>query len=152
MRKFMVVVDRTPECMSALRFAARRAARTGGGVTMLYVIPPEEFQQWFGVAEAMDRDKRDEAEARLTQLAGEVHALAGVMPEFAIRQGETVEQVLAHIAEHDDIAVLVLGAGEGGEGPGPLVSALVGKRGGRMPVPVTVVPGGMAPEKIDAIS
>jgi hypothetical protein len=73
------------------------------------------------------------------------------MPEFAIRQGETVEQVLAHIAEHDDIAVLVLGAGEG-EGPGPLVSALVGKRGGRMPVPITVVPGGMAPEKIDAIS
>jgi nucleotide-binding universal stress UspA family protein len=151
MRKFMVVVDQTPECMSALRFAARRAARTGGGVTMLYVIPPEEFQQWFGVAEAMDRDKRDEAEARLTQLAGEVHALAGVMPEFAIRQGDTVEQVLAHIGEHDDIAVLVLGAGEG-EGPGPLVSALVGKRGGRMPVPVTVVPGGIAAEKLDAIS
>jgi nucleotide-binding universal stress UspA family protein len=151
MRKFMVVVDQTPECMSALRFAARRAARTGGGVTMLYVIPPEEFQHWSGVAEAMDRDKRDEAEARLTQLAGEVHALAGVMPEFAIRQGDTVEQVLAHLAEHDDIAVLVLGAGED-EGPGPLVSALVGKRGGRMPVPVTVVPGGMAPEKIDAIS
>jgi nucleotide-binding universal stress UspA family protein len=151
MRKFMVVVDQTPECMSALRFAARRAARTGGGVTMLYVIPPEEFQHWFGVAEVMDRDKRDEAEARLTQLAGEVHALAGVMPEFAIRQGDTVEQVLAHLAEHDDIAVLVLGAGEG-DGPGPLVSALVGKRGGRMPVPVTVVPGGIAAEKLDAIS
>jgi nucleotide-binding universal stress UspA family protein len=151
MRKFMVVVDQTPECMSALRFAARRAARTGGGVTMLYVIPPEEFQQWFGVAEAMDRDKRDEAEARLTQLAGEVHALAGVMPEFAIRHGDTVEQVLAHIAEHEDIAVLVLGAGEG-EGPGPLVSALVAKRGGRMPVPVTVVPGGIPAERIDAIS
>ncbi len=151
MRKFLCVVDATPECMSALRFAARRAARTGGGVTMLYVIEPGEVQHWPGVAEAMRRDQRDEAEARLSHLAGEVHALAGVLPEFALREGDTVEEVLAHIAEHDDIAVLVLGASVG-EGPGPLVAALVGKRGGRMPVPVTVVPGGMALEKIDAIA
>jgi nucleotide-binding universal stress UspA family protein len=150
-RKFLCVVDSTPECMGALRFAARRAASTGGAVTMLYVIAPDEFQHWPGVAEAMDRDKRDEAEARLTQLAGEVHAMAGVMPEFAIRDGDPVAEVLAHIAEHDDIAILVLGAAVG-EDPGPLVGTLVGKRGGRMPVPVTVVPGGLAEAQIDAIT
>jgi len=87
MRKFLVVVDKTPECMNALRFAARRAAKTGGGVTMLYVIAPEEFQHWVGVAEVMRHEKREEAEARLGALADEVRALSGVMPEFAIREG-----------------------------------------------------------------
>lgn len=152
MRKFMVVVDSTPECMNALRYAARRAANTGGGVTMLYVIPPEEFQHWVGVAEVMRREQRDEAEARLGSLADEVRALAGVMPEFAIREGEAPAEILAHIRENPDIRVLVLGADEAGEGPGPLVTTLVGKRGGSMPIPVTVVPGGLSLEAIDQIA
>ncbi|SEA77594.1 universal stress protein [Rubrimonas cliftonensis] len=152
MRKFLVVVDSTPECMNALRFAARRAANTNGGVTMLYVIAPEEFQHWAGVAEVMRRERREEAEARLSALADEVRALAGVMPEFAIREGEAAEEVLAHIHENPDIGVLVLGAAEDGDGPGPLVSTLVSKRGGRMPAPVTVVPGGLSLEQIDEIT
>jgi nucleotide-binding universal stress UspA family protein len=150
-RKFLVVVDQTPECMNALRFAARRAASTRGGVTMLYVIPPEEFQHWVGVGEVMRREKREEAEARLSALADEVRALSGVMPEFVIREGEMDEQVLTHIGEDREIGVLVLGADEAGDGPGPLVSALVGKRGGRMPVPITVVPGGMSLDEIDEV-
>ena len=152
MRKFLVVVDQTPECMNALRFAARRAAKTKGGVTMLYVIPPEEFQHWLGVAEVMRREAREAAEARLSALAEEVRTLSGVMPEFAIREGEVDAQVLAHIDEDDEIRILVLGAAPDSEGPGPLVSALVGKRGGRMPIPVTVVPGGLGDAEIDEIA
>jgi nucleotide-binding universal stress UspA family protein len=152
LRKFLVVVDQTPECMNAMRFAARRASKTKGGVTLLYVIAPEEFQHWLGVAEVMQREKRDEAEARLSALAEELRALSGVMPEFAIREGEVVEQVLAHIDEDPEIRILVLGADPAGEGPVPLVSSLVGKRAGRMPVPVTVVPGGMSLEEIDEIA
>ncbi len=152
MRKFLVVVDQTPECMNALRFAARRAAKTQGGVTMLYVIPPEEFQHWLGVADMMKREKRAEAEARLSALAEEVRALSGVMPEFAIREGEQDDEVLQHIDEDEEIRVLVLGAAPGSEGPGPLVSALVGKRGGRMPIPVTVVPGSLDEAAIDEIA
>ena len=151
MRKFLVVVDSTPECMNALRFAARRAARTGGMVTMLFVIEPDEFQHWMGVAEAMSRDRREEAEARLTHLADEVHVLAGIMPEFAIREGQPAEEVIAYIAEDTEIGVLVLGAAAETDTPGPLVSALAGKRAGRMPVPVTVVPGSLSLERIDAI-
>jgi nucleotide-binding universal stress UspA family protein len=152
LRKFLVVVDQTPECLTALRFAARRAAKTKGGVSMLYVIAPDEFQHWLGVAEVMKREKREEAEARLSALADEVRAHVGVMPEFAIREGEVVDEVLAHIDADDEIRILVLGADSAGEGPGPLVTALVAKRGGRMPVPVTVVPGGMDPEHIDEIA
>ncbi len=152
MRKFLIVVDETPECINAMRFAARRAQKTGGGMTMLYVIEPDEFQHWIGVAEVMRSEAREAAEARLLQLADEMQALSGVTPEFAIREGKKAEEVLAIIEEDHNIGVLVLGAGEGdGEGPGPLVSYLVTKMGHRLPVPVTVVPGGMTLERIDAV-
>lgn len=151
MRKFLIVVDDTPECRNALRFAARRAAKTGGGVTMLYVIRPEEFQHWIGVGEMMRAEAREAAEARLTQLAAEVKALSGVLPEFVIREGVARDEVLKQIDEDREIGVLVLGAGAAGEGPGPLVSALAGRMSGGMKVPVTVVPGSMSPERIDSV-
>ncbi len=151
MRKFLVVVDDTPECLNAMRFAARRAAKTGGRVMMLTVIEPEEFQHWIGVAEVMRAEAREAAEERLSALADELHALTGVAPELQIREGKKVEEVLEQIEEDPDIGVLVLGAGEG-DGPGPLVSALVSKMGAKMNVPVTVVPGAMTEERIDEVA
>ena len=150
MRKFLVVVDETPECMNAMRFAARRAQKTGGGVILLYVIAPDDFQHWVGVAELMRQEARETAETRLVELAEELRELSGVTPEFAIREGNRSEQVLALIETDVEIGVLVLGAGEG-DSPGPLVSQLVAKMGGRMPIPVTVVPGAMSLERIDAV-
>ncbi|MEM9783992.1 MAG: universal stress protein [Pseudomonadota bacterium] len=151
MRKFMVVVDETPECQQAMRFAARRAERTGGGLLMLYVIPPDEFQHWMGVAEVMRAEARQRAETRLSDLADELRALSGITPEFQIREGSSVEQVLKAIAEDPEIGVLVLGAADD-DGPGPLVSQLVTKQGAKMRVPVTVVPGAMSLDRIDEIS
>jgi nucleotide-binding universal stress UspA family protein len=151
LRKFMIVVDETPECMNAMRFAARRARNTNGGVLLFYAIEPDEFQHWMGVAEVMRAEARDKAEARLVQLADEMRELCGVTPEFSIREGKRAEEVLATIEADHDIGVLVLGAGEG-EGPGPLVSYLVTKMGHRLPVPVTNVPGSMSMERIDEVS
>ena len=150
MRKFLVVVDETPECMNAMRFAARRAQSTGGGIVMLYVIAPDDFQHWVGVAELMRQEARDTAEARLGELADELTALSGVTPEFIIREGNRADEVLELIEAEPEIGVLVLGAGEG-DNPGPLVSQLVAKMGGRMPIPVTVVPGAMSLDRIDAV-
>ncbi len=148
----MIVVDETPECQNALRFAARRAANTGGGVVMLYVIAPEEFQHWVGVGEIMRAEARDMAEARLQELSNQVNEIAGIIPEYVIREGAVRDEVMAHIDEDPEIGVLVLGAGESSEGPGPLVSALAGKMSGSLHVPITVVPGGMTMEQIDAVS
>lgn len=147
----MVVVDQTPECLKALRFAALRAGRTGGSVTMLYVIEPEEFQHWKTVADKMREEAITEAQARLDAIAEEVKALSGTAPDLAIREGSKREQVLAHIADDGEIGVLVLGAGEDSEGPGPLVTGLGGASSGRLPIPLTIVPGHLSLAQIDAI-
>lgn len=150
MRKFLVVVDETPECAQAMRFAARRAQKTQGGVIMLYVLEPDDFQHWMGVAELMRAEARETAEKRLADLAEELRALTGITPEFDIREGKPHEAVLGLIRDDPDIGVLVLGAAEG-EGPGPLVSYLVTKMAGRLPVPLTVVPGAMSMQRIDEV-
>lgn len=153
MRKFMVVIDDTPECANAIRFAMLRAARTGGGVVMLYVIVPSgEGSLWLSVGDRMRNEAYEQADARLQALADEYADICDIMPEFMIREGEPEKEIVAAIAEDPGIRVLVLAASNVGEGPGPLVSALAGRRAGFMPVPVTVVPGNLTPDQIDQVT
>ncbi len=150
--KFLAVVDDTPECLSALRYCCRRARNTGGSVVLLRVIQPADFQHWVAVQEIMQEEAREEAEELLRRLARDAHHWSGVMPEFTIRQGNTLDEILALIDEDPAIRILVLGASTNKEGPGPLVSKLSGQMAGELHVPLIIVPGGMSPEQIDEVT
>lgn len=151
-RQFLVVVDDTPECRKALRFAWRRAERTGAGVTLLRVIDPVDFQHWLAVEERMREEAREEAEELLKTLATEVQQESGILPELVVREGDIRDAVLGLIDEDQTVRILVLGAGSGSDGPGPLVSQLAGKMSGAMRVPVTVVPGNLTDEQLDLLT
>ena len=151
-RKFLVIVDDSPECRLALRFASRRAARTGGGVVLLYVIEPADFQHWVAVENIMRQEAREEAENVMQDLATEAVDWSGIMPEFRVREGRKQDEILALLDEDPDVRLLVLGASTQKEGPGPLVSALAGQMSGSMRVPVTVVPGRMTFAEIDEVT
>ncbi|PHQ70653.1 MAG: universal stress protein UspA [Sneathiella sp.] len=150
--KFLVVVDETPECMSAIRFACRRAWHVGGGVILLYVIEPPEFQHWMGVEQAMREEAREAAEERLQALAEDIRNETTIIPEFAIRDGYQKEEVLALIEEDPDIRILVLAASPDTGGPGPLVKSLVGEMSGTFAIPITVVPGNLTTRQLDAVT
>ncbi|MCF4165426.1 universal stress protein [Zavarzinia compransoris] len=152
MRKFLVVVDNTPESRLALRYAARRALKTKGMVALLYVIEPSDMPQWLGMRQIMREEAREEAEAILHDLADDVHKIAGLIPELIIREGVRKEELLSLIDEDPSIRILVLGAGTGSEGPGPLVSALAGQLSGGLRVPITLVPGKLSPNEVDDIA
>lgn len=151
-RKFLVIVDQTPECKVALRFAARRAQHTGGIVTLLYVVAPADFQQWAGVERRMREEAHEEAERALFEAAKTVNDIVGSMPELVIRDGRAVDEIRELLREDRDISILVLGAGTSNEGPGPLVSLIANPAGGAYSVPVTVVPGNLTDEQVDAIA
>ncbi|WP_334128485.1 universal stress protein [Sneathiella sp.] len=150
--KFLVVVDETPECKSAIRFASRRAWHVGGGVILLYVIEPPEFQHWMGVEQAMRDEAREAAEEILQALAEEIQRETTIVPEFVIREGSTKEQVLALIEEDTDIRVLVLAASPDSGGPGPLIKSLVFEMSGTFAIPITVVPGNLTARQLDAVT
>ena len=150
--KFLVVVDETPECRNALRFAARRARTIGGGVTLLNIIHPRDFQHWVAVEEVMREEAQEEAERILESLAKELERDFGVVAERVVREGKPAAEVLALIEEDPGIRILVLGAGAGSEGPGPLVSSFSGQLLSALPIPLTIVPGHLALEEIDQIT
>lgn len=149
-RKFLVVVDKTPECHVALRFAARRAQHTTGRVTLLCVAEPGDLQQWKGVEEIMRQEAQEAAEALLHSAAKLVNELAGIISELVIEHGRKTDCLLDLIKRDKDISILVLAASTAKEGPGPLVALFAGTSA--QTLPVTIVPGGLSDEIIDALA
>ena len=151
-RVFLVVVDESEELQTALHYAARRAAHTGGRLALLYVIEPSELQHWISIEKLAHEEQREEAEQLLQRLCEEIAPIAGTMPIVFIREGHRRDELLALIAEEPSISILVLAAGTGPEGPGPLISYLTGKPAARLRIPITIVPGGLTAEQLDAVS
>ncbi len=151
-RVFLCVIDSSEEVHVALRFAALRARRSGGRIALLYVMEPGDFQHWMSVAEKMREERREEAEQVLQTHAAEVSAVTGQTPTLYVREGSPRDVILALIEEEPSISILVLGAGTGSKGPGPLVSSLAGRLSGRFPIPITVVPGNLTDEQLDGLA
>ncbi|MCK4204156.1 universal stress protein [Brucella pituitosa] len=149
-RKFLAVIDDTPECERAVAYAARRAKNTNGALVMLFVIDNSDFQQILGVGEIMRQEAEERARSTLEKFAATVRKEQGIEPELIIREGNTNDQLPSLIEEDQDIAILVLAAGSGKEGPGPLVQSLAGRA--LFQIPVTVVPAGLSNDDIDAVT
>jgi nucleotide-binding universal stress UspA family protein len=151
-RVFLVVVDDSEEMPVALRFACRRAQHTGGRVALLYVVEPADFQHWMAVGDLMREEARSEGEQLLQRLAAQVNELTGSLPVLYVREGGRRDELLKLIDEEPSISILVLAASIEQRGPGPLVAALTGKLMGKLRIPVTIVPGNLSEEDIDAVS
>jgi nucleotide-binding universal stress UspA family protein len=150
--KCLVVVDDTAEWDRAVYYASRWALRVGGGVVMLRIIEIEDQnQQWLGVADIMRAEAHDDAEAALDRASGRANGIAAITPERVIREGDPTEQILDVIDQDADIAVMVLAANPGPEGPGPIITMLAGVVGS-FPIPITIVSGDLSDGDIDALS
>jgi nucleotide-binding universal stress UspA family protein len=150
--KCLVIVDDTAEWDRAVYYASRWAVRVGGGVVMLRIIEIEDQnQQWLGVADIMRAEAHEDANAALDRASGRANGIAAITPERVIREGDSTEQLLDVIDRDVDIAMLVLAANPGPEGPGPIIT-LMAKTVGTFPIPVTIVPGNLSDGDIDALS
>lgn len=148
-RTFLCVVDETRELHQALRYACRRARSTHGRVALLYVIEPVEYQHWMAVGQLMAEERREQAEEMLQVVSSVVQKLSGRVPVVYIREGTVTDQLMSLLATEKDLSILVLAAGS--EQPGRIIDHVI-KRLGKLPIPVTIVPGGLTDAQIDAIS
>jgi len=150
MRVYLVVMDETEEAGLALRFAARRAERTGGTVHLLAVIPRQPFVAFGGIQATIEEEARARAEALVTTAAGNLLSEGGKMPAIAVRSGNDAQVIRDYLAEHPEVSALVLGAAASG-GPGPLISHFTAISG-QLPCPVYIIPGAMSDEELDRLS
>ncbi len=155
-RKFLVVVEEeAPEVEAALAFAANRVRRTGGMITMLYVIEPGDFQHWIGVKERQRDESMQKAKAvfRLFRRKLKTYEFDDLTVEEVVREGKRADEIVKLIQEDEDIAIIVLGASVEQSGPGPLISNLVsGAKAGTFPVPISIIPGHLSWEQITTLA
>lgn len=150
MRVYLVIIDETEEVHIAMRFAARRAAKTGGAVHLLALVPRQAFNAFGGVQATIEEEARDRAEVLANSAAGELMSESGQTPQIAVRVGDAKAVIKEYLAEHPEIAALVLAAAPEGS-PGPLVSYF-SAAAGSLPCPLFIVPGGLDEEAIDRLS
>ena len=153
-RKFLVIVDESPEGEAALYYAARRAGRTGGRLALLFMIPPPSMSHWLGVEQAFREEQQNKASA-VFRLRGRKLKSWGfdIVPEEIVREGQLAGEIVKLIEEDREIGILVLGASTDPSGPGPLVSSLAaGTKAGTFPIPVTIVPGNLTLEEIAGLA
>lgn len=150
MRVYLTIVDETEEARAALRFAARRAAKTGGVVHLLALVPRQSFNAFGGIQATIEEEARDRAEVLANSAAGELMYESSKMPQIAVRVGDAKSVVAEYLAEHPEVAALVLGAAAEGA-PGPLVTHF-STNVGSLHCPLFIVPGHLSSEEIDALS
>jgi nucleotide-binding universal stress UspA family protein len=154
-RKFLLIVDESPEVESALYYAAARIVRSSGMLLMLYVIEPQDFQHWAGVRQVQIEEETQKARALFRLFRRKLHLVGfeNIPCEELVREGPKAEEIMKTIAEDEDVSILVLGASTDPKGPGPLVSMMAaGSAAGSFPIPITVVPGTLAFDDIIALA
>ena len=150
MRIYLVVIDETEEAKTALRFASLRAAKTGGSIHIVALVPQQTFNAFGSVQATIEQEARERAEVMANNHAGSMFAESGKMPVIAVRPGSPAEVVRKYIDDHGEIAALVLGtAAEGG--PGPLVNHF-SAHAGELPCPLYLVPGSLSREDVDRLA
>ncbi len=150
MRSYLVVMDGTKESRAALRFAARRAARTGGGVEILALIEQAEFSQWGAVQAAMEEEAKLRAEAMLAEASGTIAEEAGIKPAITVKQGDPAKAITELLKDSEDIVALVLAAAEGA--PGPLIGHFAGSAAANLPCPLIIIPAALGDEALDRLA
>ena len=149
--KFLVIVDDSEELNVAIRFAAKRAQSTKGGITLLNVIEQFDPQQWQSIEDIILLEAREKAQEKLQKWSKVINDLTNIVPELIIKEGTTSEKIVETLEEDNAIRFLVLAAADSDQ-PGPLVSLLAGQKSGKLPVPIVIIPQGLSDELIDDLA
>ena len=149
--KFLVIVDESQELNVAIRFAAKRAQSTKGGVILLNVIEQFDPQQWQSIEDIILQEAREKAQEKLQKWSKIINDLTDIVPELIVKEGTTSEKIMETLEEDNAIRFLVLAAAEADQ-PGPLVSLLAGQKSGKLPTPVVIIPQGLSDDVIDDLA
>src|SRR5258705_11891543 len=150
-RTYLVVIDDSAGGNVALRFAARRAAKTKGRIEVLGIVEAQDFVQFGGVQAAIEEEQRLRIEGVVSAAVGELLDEAGIEANIIVQQGEPVKAVREFIGARLDVAALGLGAAPSGN-PGPPVANFCGNDAGKLPGPVMLIPGSLDDERLEQLS
>jgi nucleotide-binding universal stress UspA family protein len=148
---FLVCISDQHESEVALRFACLRAQKRNAQVTLLHVIPPEDFQGLFAISDMMKQEREEEAQNLLNSMAELALQCSGIRPSIVLREGILGEEIVKTTLENGDIVAVVLGVQHDSPTAPKLLSWLTSKLGQELLTPIMVVPGNLTDAQIDAL-
>jgi hypothetical protein len=152
-RKFLVVSDETEECLTAAMFAGLRARAVRAGLVMLRCARTPALGGWIGLDREISQDAVDAARLKAMQHADMVEKRVGLRPEVVVCEDDPLDAIRTIVASDPAIKNIVLAAGSGRWGPGPLVSRLgQGKTLTTRPVAVTIIPGVLSSAQLEEMA
>jgi len=150
-RLFLVVADDSKELHQALYYAARRAATAGGEIALFRCIEPVEGQLWGGVSEIMEAETEQASKVLLQELSDYCEKLGTPRPKTFVKRGLVNQELFKLINNESSIRVLVLGVSTETGKPGPLINYIISNGSNECRVPITIVPGNLSDDQIDAL-
>ena len=149
---FLVVLDDSNEIFNALRYAARRTARTNGRVALLYTFETLEFSHWKAVEDIAEIELREEAEAKIKEYENYILNFTEKKPKKFIMKGDRVECIIKFLDANKFISNFVLASSPPKSGGDPLINSFTIKHSSKIKVPLTIIPPTLTEEEIDNLS
>jgi len=149
--KYLVCVGPNETSRTALRLACQKAKLRGGGVDILYIQEPTGFQPLLDVSEVFDHEQEAKAQEVLTSFAKQAFEESGIQPCMLTRKGKLGKEILAAIAEDDDINMVVIGLSPESVEGDKLVKWLAERMGDTLQVPVMLIPGNLNDQQLEAL-
>lgn len=146
--KLLVCINDNDHSRVALHFACRKATHTGCPVEILHVIEPNEYQNFFSVADVIQKEQRAEAEQLLRRFAEEAYNYAGITPSLMLKEGMLGEEIVAAIEEDHSINMLLLGTSPDSPSRGTLLPWLASQLGRTLQIPMMIIPGNLTEQQI----
>jgi nucleotide-binding universal stress UspA family protein len=150
--KFLVCVDASEECKTALKFACMRAKNSNGLVVILYIITPNDIQHFAGVEKVMEREAEEEANRILSELKANTLQECAIEIEAIISYGNKYNCIVDLINEDKTISILVLGAAPEGKGTNELINKFATGLTSSILIPLTIVPGNLNSNDLEKIT
>jgi len=147
---FLVVLDDSNEIFNAIRYAAKRTARTKGRVALLYTFETLEFSHWKAVEDIAEIELREEAESKIKEYENFILQFTDKKPKKFLMKGDRVECIINFLSDNKFISNFVLASSNSGSDT--LISAFTGKQRSKLKVPLTIIPSNLREEEIDKLS
>lgn len=137
---YLVCVNAEKYSVKALEYAANLAKKMSSGIILLHVIEPSDYQTLGAIADKILKEKHEECQNLLHQLAAEALEASGIMPMLVVKEGFIEEEIIKVIKEDATITMFITGVSKDHNKKSRIIPPLTAALGNKLHVPMLIVP------------
>ena len=149
---YLVCVNSEHYSEVALHFTCFLAKKDHGSILLLHVIEPADYQSLGMVADKMRKEKHEESQALLSELAKKAQEWSGVMPTVMVREGLIEDEIIAVVEADPSIKMLIAGVASESSKKSKIIPPLVSAISTKLLIPMLIVPGALTNQEMEDVT